>query len=141
MSKTMLEEKKRYSIDFDDIPAERAHMPELPAQDRITHFEEIEKGFSPEQARREAERCLSCRRCLGCKLCLAACEKEAILVSLKNLMTFPWVRERVNRGQLSLHGWYYNIGTGQLRCYNQLTGEFEILVERYSPATAEKQAG
>ncbi|MCK4503303.1 MAG: carbonic anhydrase, partial [Desulfuromonadales bacterium] len=29
-----------------------------------------------------------------------ACEKEAILVSLKNLMTFPWVSERVSKGQL-----------------------------------------
>ncbi len=62
-----------------------------------------------------------------------ACEKEAILVSLKNLMSFPWVKERVAKGQLSLHGWYYNIKTGQLRYYNQLTGEFEILVTRYSP--------
>ncbi len=62
-----------------------------------------------------------------------ACEKEAILVSLKNLMTFPWVKERVSKGQLSLHGWYYNITTGQLRYYNQLSGEFEVLVERYKP--------
>ena len=72
-----------------------------------------------------------------------ACEKEAILVSLKNLMTFPWVRERVAKGQLSLHGWYYNIGTGQLKYYNQLTGTFDVLVERYSPpqhATRELQA-
>lgn len=63
-----------------------------------------------------------------------ACEREAILVSLKNLMTFPWIKERVAKGQLSLHGWYYNIKTGQLRYYNQLTGEFEILVRRYSAA-------
>ncbi|MEE4254304.1 MAG: carbonic anhydrase, partial [Desulfuromusa sp.] len=70
-----------------------------------------------------------------------ACEKEAILVSLKNLMTFPWVRERVSKGLLSLHGWYYNIGTGQLRYYNQLTGDFDILVERYSPpSTLELEA-
>lgn len=62
-----------------------------------------------------------------------ACEKEAILVSLKNLMTFPWVRERVGKGQLSLHGWYYNIGTGQLKYYDQLTNTFDVLVERYSP--------
>lgn len=60
------------------------------------------------------------------------CEKEAILVSLKNLMTFPWVKERVATGKLSLHGWYYNMGTGQLRYYNQLTGEYEILVKHYS---------
>lgn len=70
-----------------------------------------------------------------------ACEKEAILVSLKNLMTFPWVKERVAKGQLSLHGWYYNMGTGQLRYYNQLTGEFEILVERYSAKRSQQQEG
>ena len=62
-----------------------------------------------------------------------ACEKEAILVSLRNLMTFPWVRERVANGKLSLHGWYYNMGTGQLRYYNQITGEFEVLVKKYAP--------
>jgi len=74
----MLEERKRYIIDFEDIPSERARMPELPVEERIKNFEEIEKGFTQEQAQGEAQRCLSCRRCLGCKLCLAACEKEAI---------------------------------------------------------------
>ncbi len=68
-----------------------------------------------------------------------ACEKESILVSLRNLMTFPWVRERVAQGQLSLHGWYYNLSTGQLRHYNPLTETFEILVKGYSPAQPEKQ--
>ena len=75
----MLEENDRYIIEFDDIPRERAHMPELPADERVKNFEEIEKGFTSEQAQEEAQRCLSCRRCLGCKLCLAACEKDAIV--------------------------------------------------------------
>ena len=75
----MLEEKDRYIIDFEDIPRERAHMPELPASERVKNFDEIEKGFTSEQAQEEAQRCLSCRRCLGCKLCLAACEKDAIV--------------------------------------------------------------
>jgi len=75
----MLEEKDRYIIAFEDIPRERAHMPELPANERVKNFEEIEKGFTPEQAQEEAQRCLSCRRCLGCKLCLAACDKDAIV--------------------------------------------------------------
>jgi len=75
----MLEEKDRYIIEFEDIPKERAHMPELPPDERVKNFEEIEKGFTPEQAQEEARRCLSCRRCLGCKLCLAACEKDAIV--------------------------------------------------------------
>lgn len=74
----MFEDTKRYIIDFKDIPDERARMPELPVEERVKNFDEIERGFTPEQAQKEAQRCLSCRRCLGCKLCLAACNKDAI---------------------------------------------------------------
>lgn len=47
-----------------------------------------------------------------------ACEQRAILVSLGNLMTFPWVRERVEAGRLTLHGWYFDIQRGQLLRYD-----------------------
>ncbi|KAJ0533283.1 putative carbonic anhydrase [Helianthus annuus] len=36
------------------------------------------------------------------------CEKESINNSLLNLLTYPWVEERVAKGLLSLHGGYYN---------------------------------
>ncbi|KVI01859.1 Carbonic anhydrase [Cynara cardunculus var. scolymus] len=36
------------------------------------------------------------------------CEKESINHSLLNLLTYPWVEERVANGLLSLHGGYYN---------------------------------
>lgn len=61
-----------------------------------------------------------------------ACEKEAILVSLKNLLTFPWIKERVSTGKLSLHGWYYGIASGRLSYYNPYSGEFEVQVESYN---------
>jgi len=60
-----------------------------------------------------------------------ACEKESILISLRNLMTFPWISERVAQKRLSLHGWYFNIGSGQLKQYCEETGTFEVLVKRY----------
>lgn len=47
-----------------------------------------------------------------------ACEQRAILVSLGNLMTFPWIRERVESGKLTLHGWYFDIEQGQLLRYD-----------------------
>jgi carbonic anhydrase len=53
-----------------------------------------------------------------------ACEKRAILVSLSNLMTFPWIRERVERGNLNLHGWYFDIKHGQLLRYETATREY-----------------
>lgn len=58
---------------------------------------------------------------------LHACEQRAILVSLENLMTFPWVRERVERGALALHGWYFDIERGQLLRFNTATKSFEAL--------------
>jgi carbonic anhydrase len=41
-------------------------------------------------------------------------ELETVKVSLANLMTFPWVRERVEAGSLLLHGCYFNIASGEL---------------------------
>ncbi len=43
-----------------------------------------------------------------------ACEQAAIQVSLDNLLTFPWVRERVQRNRLWLHGWYFDMDSGEL---------------------------
>lgn len=43
-----------------------------------------------------------------------ALEREAIRLSLRNLMSFPFVRERVERGVLSLHGAHFGIESGEL---------------------------
>lgn len=43
-----------------------------------------------------------------------ALEREAIRLSLRNLMTFPFVRERVEDGRLSLHGAHFGIESGEL---------------------------
>lgn len=56
-----------------------------------------------------------------------ACEQQAILVSLGNLMTFSWIRERVEQGSLTLHGWYFDIEHGELLGYNPAIGRFETL--------------
>ncbi len=56
-----------------------------------------------------------------------ACEQRAILISLGNLMTFSWVRERVENGTLALHGWYFDIEHGQMLQHNPATQTFEPL--------------
>lgn len=43
-----------------------------------------------------------------------ACEHQAITHSLKNLMTYPWIRSRVERKDLALHGWHYDLAEGTL---------------------------
>jgi carbonic anhydrase len=42
------------------------------------------------------------------------CEREVVGVSLANLMTFPWIAERVASGKLQLHGAWFAIYTGEL---------------------------
>jgi len=76
------EKEKRYIIPFDDVPTERAEMPEISVDDRRGNFAEVETGFPEQVALTEAKRCLSCRRCLGCALCWAECKPEAIDFSI-----------------------------------------------------------
>lgn len=55
---------------------------------------------------------------------ISALEKEAVLVSLSNLMTFPFVKEKVESGNLSLHGLWTDIGAGGLEFYDPKTSKF-----------------
>lgn len=54
-----------------------------------------------------------------------ACEQEAILVSLDNLLTFPWILERVAQKKLALHGWYFDMARGELLRYDPASNRFE----------------
>jgi carbonic anhydrase len=54
------------------------------------------------------------------------CEHECVKVSLANLITFPWVRERVVAGNLVLHGCFFDIETGELHRLDP-TGEYRLV--------------
>jgi carbonic anhydrase len=42
------------------------------------------------------------------------CEHESVRLSLANLMTFPWIREAVEAGNLTLYGCFFDIRSGIL---------------------------
>jgi carbonic anhydrase len=71
-----------------------------------------------------------------------ACEHAAIELSLGNLMSFPWIRERVEAGKLTLHGWFFDIEKGELLAYSADTRSFGPLVlrgaERSEPYAGER---
>ncbi len=52
-------------------------------------------------------------------------EKLAVTASLENLMTFPFVADRVETGELSLHGLWTEIGEGGLEYFSPEAGEFQ----------------
>ena len=55
---------------------------------------------------------------------LSDLEKEGVLVSIDNLMGFPFVAEAVKAEQLSLHGLWHDIGAGQLECFEPSENRF-----------------
>ena len=52
----------------------------------------------------------------------AALEHEAVLTSLRNLETFPFVTKAVEAGMLTLHGAFVDIATGALKVYRGKDG-------------------
>lgn len=41
-------------------------------------------------------------------------EQAAVAISVRNLMGFPWIAERVAQGRLAIHGWYFDLAGGEL---------------------------
>lgn len=52
------------------------------------------------------------------------CEQECIKVSLQNLLTFPWIEQRVAAKTLRIHGAWFDIHSGVLQVM-QPGGEFQ----------------
>lgn len=56
-----------------------------------------------------------------------ALEFAGVEASIENLMTFPFVAERVKSGKLSLHGAWFAIKHGELHWRDAETGVFEMV--------------
>lgn len=54
-----------------------------------------------------------------------ACEHEVVRLSLANLLSFPFVREAVEAGRLTLHGAWFEVATGTLM---ELTDDGFVMV-------------
>ncbi len=52
-------------------------------------------------------------------------EQINILVQIGNLLTYPYLAEKVKAGELQILGWYYVIETGDVLHFNDTTGHFE----------------
>lgn len=55
--------------------------------------------------------------------------KRALSISYNNCLTYPWIKERVDRGQLVIHRWFFNIATATLYLYSHDKQQFEPLNE------------
>lgn len=51
-------------------------------------------------------------------------EKQAVITSLENLMSFPFIEEKIKDGSMTLHGLWTDIGAGGLECFDPETDTF-----------------
>ena len=51
-------------------------------------------------------------------------EKLSVIKQIENILTYPNVKKRFEKGDLCIHGWYYDIETGEIEYYNAETYEF-----------------
>ena len=54
-------------------------------------------------------------------------ELASVTLGLANLLTFPWVRSRVESGALTLHGAHFGVATGRLLVRDPASGQFNAL--------------
>jgi carbonic anhydrase len=71
---------------------------------------------------------------------LRAVTEQNVLVQLAHLRTHPVVAARLSTNQIELHGWMYEIETGDLLAYDESSRKFEALDKVYA-ALLKRAAG
>ena len=53
--------------------------------------------------------------------------EQNVLLQLDNLRSYPSVAKRLDAGDITLHGWVYDIGSGNIKAHDETSGEFSDL--------------
>jgi len=62
--------------------------------------------------------------------------QQNVILQLNHLRTHPTVATRLALGDLQLHGWVYDIKSGGVLAYDETTGEFSPVDQRYATEMA-----
>ena len=58
---------------------------------------------------------------------LCACGRRTLIQSIERLRGYPWIKEELDRGSVSLHAWFFSLGRMQLEALDQERGQFEVI--------------
>ena len=54
-------------------------------------------------------------------------EQLSVISQIENLLTYPSVKEKVDAGEINIHGWIYDIETGSIEYYDPEVAEYKVL--------------
>lgn len=62
-----------------------------------------------------------------------------VLQQMEHILSYPFVQERVKKGKLRIHGWWFDIGHADVYCYESAVGRFvqideeeaKLILQRY----------
>jgi len=57
-------------------------------------------------------------------------EKNNIQLSVQRLMSYPYIIDALEKQKIQLHGWWYDIGTGEMQVYDYATRMFEPILKQ-----------
>jgi carbonic anhydrase len=61
---------------------------------------------------------------------LTRLEQASVVKSIENLMTFPYVRSACERGEIALHGAYFDVSSGELQVLDRATARFTVVTDK-----------
>jgi len=61
-------------------------------------------------------------------------EHASVEHSLANLRTFPWIRTRIQSGEITIHGAWFDIALGELHVYDEANHTWHVQQEKASAA-------
>lgn len=53
-----------------------------------------------------------------------ACAKLALHHSFKNMLSFPWIQERIVQRNLTIHRWFFDVKTGEIFAWSEAQQEY-----------------
>jgi carbonic anhydrase len=62
----------------------------------------------------------------GPEACEWMMEQGNVVQQIKNLLTYPYIKEEMEQGKISISGWYYIIETGEIFIYDKESSEFHL---------------
>lgn len=61
-----------------------------------------------------------------------------VLQQMEHIISYPFVRERVDKKQLRVHGWWFDIAHADVYCYEQSLNQFVLIDEKEAKLILER---